>query len=40
MESILYIETSLPPSMTLVEYRRARGGTRRHKRFFGWFRVR
>jgi hypothetical protein len=39
VESILYIETSLPPSMTLDEYRRARGGTRRYKRFFRWFRA-
>jgi hypothetical protein len=29
MESILYIESSLPPAMTLDEYRRTRTGARR-----------
>jgi hypothetical protein len=29
MESIIYIETSLPPEMTIPQYRRARCSTRR-----------
>jgi hypothetical protein len=33
MESILYIETSLPPEMTIPQYRRARHCTRRSWRF-------
>jgi hypothetical protein len=38
MESILYIETSLPPEMTISEYRRTRVSTRRGLGLFRWFR--
>ena len=39
MESILYIETSLPPAMTIDEYRRTRTGARRHKGLLRWLRA-
>jgi len=38
MESILYIETTLPPSMTIPEYRRERCRTRRPRGLRRWFR--
>jgi hypothetical protein len=39
MESIIYIECSLPPATTLDEYRRARmSGARRPKRLRRWIR--
>jgi hypothetical protein len=39
MESILYIETTLPPEMTIPEYRRARCGTRRSWGLRHWLRL-
>jgi hypothetical protein len=38
MEPIIYIETSLPPAMTIDEYRRARIRSRRFDGLRRWFR--
>jgi hypothetical protein len=38
MESILYIESSLPPAVTLDEYRRTRTSARRRGALRRWFR--
>jgi hypothetical protein len=39
MESIVYIETSLPPEMTIPQYRRTRVRARRQWGFLSWLRV-
>ena len=38
MESILYIETTLPPQMTIGDYRRTRTCARRRRGLRRWFR--
>ena len=38
MESIIYIECSLPPAITIAEYRRTRVSARRPKGLRRWFR--
>ena len=38
MESILYIESSLPPAITLDEYRRRRATVRRPRGLRRWLR--
>jgi hypothetical protein len=37
MESIVYIECSLPPSITIAEYRRTRPSARRRRGLRRWF---
>lgn len=39
MEAILYIESSLPPSITITEYRRARVAARRRNGLRRWLRA-